>query len=96
LHYILFYDLVEDYVTKRETFRGDHLRRAQEAFEKGDLVLGGALSDPADVALLVFNGPTPAAAEAFAKADPYVVNHLVKSWRVRKWMTVVGEGLSPP
>jgi len=28
---------------------------------------------------------------AFAKADPYVKNGLVKSWRVRKWATVIGE-----
>ena len=31
-------------------------------------------------------------ASAFAANDPYVVNGLVKNWRVREWTTVVGEG----
>jgi hypothetical protein len=30
-------------------------------------------------------------AETFAKTDPYVLNGLVSSWRVREWATVVGE-----
>jgi hypothetical protein len=42
--------------------------------------------------MLVFRGPSADAAEAFAKADPYVRNGVVKQWRVRKWNTVVGDG----
>ena len=33
---------------------------------------------------------SPAAAEAFAVADPYVRAGLVTRWRVREWTTVVG------
>ena len=40
--------------------------------------------------MLLFSGDSPAAAEAFAKADPYVVNGIVTKWRVRPWTTVVG------
>jgi uncharacterized protein YciI len=29
-------------------------------------------------------------AERFAKNDPYVLNGLVKQWRVREWTTVLG------
>src|SRR2546430_35769 len=64
--------------------------------ERGELVLAGALADPVDGAVLVFRGPTPQAAEAFARADPYVANKLVTRWRVRKWTTVVGEGVTSP
>ena len=28
--------------------------------------------------------------EAFAQADPYVRNGLVREWRVREWNVVVG------
>ena len=36
-------------------------------------------------------------AENFAKADPYVVNGLVKRWHVREWTTVVGDlSANPP
>ncbi|MGA2991975.1 MAG: YciI-like protein [Candidatus Korobacteraceae bacterium] len=95
MHYLLFYELVDGYVEKRAPFREQHLKYARQAFERGELVLAGALSDPVDGAVLVFRGPTPQFAEAFAKSDPYVVNGLIKSWRVRKWVTVIGEGSAP-
>jgi uncharacterized protein YciI len=40
--------------------------------------------------VLLFRGDSPAAAENFAKSDPYVLNGLIKDWRVREWTTVVG------
>lgn len=72
-------------------YRRAHLSHARAAVERGELVLGGALSDPVDGAVLLFRGESQAAAEAFARADPYVVNGLVTGWRVRAWTTVVGE-----
>jgi uncharacterized protein YciI len=94
MHYLLWYEVVDDYVTRRAAFRDQHLALARQAHERGELVLGGALADPADAALLVFRSAE--AAEAFAKADPYVANGIVKKWRVRKWVTVIGEGASAP
>ena len=96
MHWILFYDVVDDYVAKRAPFRAAHLELARRAFDRGELVLAGALADPADGAVLVFRGPSSQAAEAFAKADPYVTRGLVTRWRVRKGVTVVGDGASPP
>ena len=92
MHYVLLYDVVDDYVARRAPFREEHLRLAREAHDRGEVVLAGALADPADGAMLVFRGPTSETAEAFAKADPYVRNGVVKQWRVRKWNTVVGDG----
>ena len=96
MHHILFYDVVENFTEKRTPFRGAHLASVREAFERGELVLAGALAEPADVAVLVFRGSTGETAETFARNDPYVKNGLVKGWRVRKWMTVIGDGASPP
>ena len=96
MHFILLYDLVDDYLTRRERYRSLHLEHARRAYERGDLVLAGALADPVDGAVLVFRGASPEAAKEFAKTDPYVVNGLVTAWRVRKWMTVIGEGATPP
>ena len=90
MHYLLIYDVVPDYVTRRAAFRDEHLSLAWQAQERGDLVLGGALADPVDGAVLLFSGDSSAAAEAFAAADPYVRNGLVTKWRVRAWTTVVG------
>ncbi|MFO7278442.1 MAG: YciI-like protein [Pseudomonadota bacterium] len=96
MHYLLFYDLSPDYLERRPAFRAEHLALAWQAHERGELVLGGALADPADCAVLLFQGDSPEPAERFAKADPYVRNGLVKSWRVRPWTTVVGEFAATP
>ena len=96
MHFLLFYDVVDDYVDRRAPFRAQHLSLIQKAHDCGELVMAGALADPADGAVLVFRGPSPEPAESFAKADPYVLNGLVKRWRVRPWNTVVGDGATPP
>ena len=96
MHYLLFYDVTPEYLTRRAEFRNAHLKLAWEAAERGELVLGGALGDPVDGAILFFKGPSPEAAERFARSDPYVHNGLVARWRVRPWTTVVGESAATP
>jgi hypothetical protein len=90
MYYLLLYDVVENYVEKRKPLRDAHLDSARKAFERGELVLGGAFADPVDGAALVFKGEDPSLAERFARNDPYVVNGLVRNWRVRAWNVVVG------
>ena len=48
------------------------------------------------MAVLMFQGDSPAAAEAFARADPYVTQGLVTSWKVRQWNTVIGDDATTP
>lgn len=69
---------------------------ARQAVERGELVLGGALANPVDGAVLLFRGSSPAVAERFASADPYVKNGLVTRWHVREWTTVVGPEAEVP
>lgn len=95
-HYLLIYDLADDYLTRRGEFRGVHLNMAWAAHQRGELVLGGALAEPVDRAILMFKGDSANVAEDFAKADPYVLNGLIKSWSVRPWMTVVGDTAANP
>jgi uncharacterized protein len=96
MHYLLMYDLVPGYLEQRGAYRDEHLALAWAASERGELLLGGALSDPTDCAVLLFQSDSPAAAEAFARADPYVRAGLVSHWRVREWTTVVGEQATKP
>jgi uncharacterized protein YciI len=96
MHYLLLYDVVPDYVARRVPLRSAHLTHARAAVARGELVLGGALANPPDGAVLLFRGDSPAVAEAFARADPYVANGLVTSWRVREWTTVVGDKAEVP
>lgn len=89
-YFALFYEVVDDFVARRAPFRDAHLSYARAAHLRGDLVLAGALADPADTALIIFQGPSPDAATDFAKHDPYVLQGLVKHWKVRLWTVVVG------
>jgi uncharacterized protein len=95
-HWLRFYDVVDDYVTRRIPLRKVHIEHAQAAHARNELVLAGALADPPDGAVLIFQGETAAAAEQFAKTDPYVINGLITRWRVREWTTVVGEAALTP
>jgi len=91
MHYLLFYEVADDYVEKRAQFRDAHLALAWKASERGELVLAGALANPLSGALLLFKGDAPEVAEKFAIADPYVTNGIVRRWYVREWTTVVGD-----
>ncbi|MEW9580404.1 YciI-like protein [Paraburkholderia sp. DGU8] len=96
MHYLLMYELVPDYLERRPQYRDAHLKLAWAAAERGELLLAGALAEPADSAVLLFEGDSPDAAQAFARADPYVLAGLVARWRVRQWTTVVGERAARP
>ncbi len=93
-HHLLTYDLAPDYLERRAAFREAHLAMAWAAADEGRLVLGGAVGDPPESALLVFT--EAAAAEAFARGDPYVLQGLVRGWRVTPWTTVIGRDASTP
>ena len=95
-HYLLFYELVDDYLTRRAEFRDVHLGLAWKASDRGELVLAGALANPVDGAVLLFKGDSPEVAERFARADPYVTNGIVKRWYVREWTTVAGTDATTP
>jgi uncharacterized protein len=89
-YYALFYDVVENFVERRAPYRKEHLKLADEANLRGELVLAGALAEPADGALIIFRGDDSSVASSFAQRDPYVQNGLVKHWEVRPWTVVVG------
>ncbi len=91
MHYLLFYEVIPGFTDARAPFRAEHLALARQAVADGELLLGGALADPVDGAVLLFQGESPAVATGFADADPYVRHGLVTRWHVRPWNTVVGD-----
>ena len=95
-HFLLFYDTAPDYLQRRADHRNEHLHLAWAAVQRGELLLGGALADPVDGAVLLFQGDTAEVAHAFARADPYVREGLVTAWHVRAWTTVVGAQAATP
>lgn len=95
-YYALFYHVVDRFVERRTPFREAHLSHAQKASSRGELVLAGALAEPADMALIVFRAESSDVAREFAEKDPYVRNGLVQRWEVRPWNVVVGEYANLP
>lgn len=78
-YFAVLYEVVDDYVARRAPFREEHLKRMREAQERGEVVMGGAFTDPPDKALLIFRADDRIKVETFVRQDPYVVNGLVKS-----------------
>lgn len=89
-YFALFYDVVDDFVARREPFRSEHLRLATESHQRGEIVLAGALAEP-PAALIIFHSSDKSTAAEFASQDPYVLNGLVENWTVRPWNVVVGQ-----
>jgi uncharacterized protein YciI len=89
-YYALTYYLVDDYLARRAEFRENHLQLAREAHTRGELILAGAFSEPADRALLVFRVPDSSVVEKFIASDPYVIHGLVTRWEIRPWTVVIG------
>lgn len=95
-HFLLFYEAAADYLARRAEFRAAHLTKAWQASQRDELVLGGALADPADGAVLLFKAESRSVVEEFARADPYVTSGLVKRWHIREWTTVAGDDAMTP
>lgn len=80
--YALIYKYVQGMAEKRIPYRNNHLEYAKLAEGKG-LLLGGALQDPIDTGILLFE-----AEESFVKDyaanDPYTTNGLVESFSIRE------------
>lgn len=93
MYCILFYVYVENIIEKRKPYREEHLALAQRFVKEGKLILGGAYSEPADGAAIIFKVETKEEVIAFVENDPYVKNNLVTQWSIREWNAVVGTAL---
>ena len=87
-YYILTYETITTYLEKRAQYREEHLNLANKYVDLGQLIMGGALENPADKAVLVFKCDEETV-KKFVANDPYVKNGLVNHWHIRKWNVVV-------
>ncbi|MGA3156464.1 MAG: YciI-like protein [Steroidobacteraceae bacterium] len=96
MHFLLFYEFVPDYLTRRTAHREKHLQLAWDSQLRGELILAGPFADPVDGAVLMFKCDSRSVPEHFAATDPYVTGGLVTRWSVREWTTVVGNDATKP
>ena len=95
-YYAMFYEVVDDFVARRAPFREEHLGLAQDAHRRGEIVLAGALAEPANRALIILRGESPEVVRSFAQKDPYVRYGLVSHWELRPWTVVIGGDTTMP
>ena len=88
MHFILFYDYVDDILEKRTPYREGHLALIKEYMAAGKMLMAGALTDPVDGGVLIFKADGRDSVEAFVNSDPYVAAGLVTGWRIREWAVV--------
>lgn len=86
--YMLTYNYVEDMINRRAPFRDAHIAYAKE-FEGKGLLLGGALQNPVDAGVLLFDAAEKDVVQ-YAENDPYMKNGLIKSYTVREIMFAFG------
>lgn len=90
VQYLLIYDVVDDYLERRQPLRAEHFALAEQYVARGQLLLGGAAGEPVEHAVLVFRAASEDVPAGFAQADPYVKHGIVTRWRVLPWHTVAG------
>jgi uncharacterized protein len=82
--YVLFYQSAENLRSKAPAHFAAHTTRVQEFHGRGTLLMVGTFGNPQDEgAMSIFT--TREAAEEFANGDPFVINRVVRSWKVLEW-----------
>jgi uncharacterized protein YciI len=87
MKYVLIYDSADDVAQTAPVHFAAHRARWKDFQADGTLLLIGPYSDQSG-ALAVFT--TRAAAEEFARSDPFVLNGVVRAWSVKEWAEALG------
>ena len=88
MKYVLFYESADDVASKAPAHFPAHSARLEEFHARGDLLLVGTFADPQkDGSMSVFR--TREAAEEFVRDDPFVLNGVVRDWRLLEWNEIL-------
>jgi uncharacterized protein YciI len=88
MKYVVFYESADDVAAKAPAHFAAHRAHWGSFVEKGELAMIGTFADAQqDGSMAVFT--TRESAEAFVKDDPFVLNGVVKSWRILEWNEVL-------
>lgn len=87
-HFILQYKYVPEILEKREPHRQGHLDAIKKGLAEKKLVVAGAIADPVDGGLLIFQGVSKEEVEQYAKDDPYYKNGLIADYHIRPYLRV--------
>lgn len=75
----------------RAPHRKAHLDLVSLSMNSGDILMGGALADPPDKAVIIWKTDNISTVEEFVKNDPYYINGVVTSYTIRPWVVVINK-----
>jgi uncharacterized protein len=85
---VVFYESGSDLGARASDFMAAHKARYTEFGRRGELLMIGPFANAQeDGAMGIFT--TRAAAEEFARGDPFVLNGVVRNWYIREWYEVL-------
>jgi uncharacterized protein len=85
--YLLFYEPEDDVLEKAPAHFPAHSARLDGFHADGTLLMVGTFADPTEGSMSIFT--TREAAEAFVRQDPFVLNGVIRDWRIREWDEVL-------
>jgi uncharacterized protein len=81
---VVLYASADDVMSKAPVHFPAHRARLDEFEARGELLMVGTFGDPqAEGSMAIFSDR--AAAEAFVREDPFVLNGVVGSYEIRDW-----------
>lgn len=84
MKYVLFYESADDLMARAPAVFPAHRARWAEFRADGSLLMIGPFADAqGQGSMAIFR--TREAAEAFASSDPFVLEGVVKAWRIQEW-----------
>jgi uncharacterized protein YciI len=82
--YVVFYEPADDVASKAPAHFPAHAARLEEFHARGTLLMVGAFAHPQeDGSMAIFARCEDA--EEFVRGDPFVLNGVVRSWRILDW-----------
>jgi uncharacterized protein YciI len=87
--YLLFYEPVDDVLSKAPTHLPAHSARLDDFHKRGTLLMVGTFANPQEGSLSIFT--TREAAEEFVEGDPFVLNGVIRNWQIREWDEVLAQ-----
>jgi len=91
MHFILTYQTVKNFNDRKQRFRSKHLELVKSYYQQRKLIMGGALLEPNDAALLIFKCDGLAEVEAFVEKDIYYQKGLILEYSIRQWSVAIGD-----
>lgn len=92
MYFLVKYKFVSNFIERRKEVREDHLCYIRAAFDRGEVIAGGAYGDKDDISggLIIFKLDSKERANQFVTKDPFYTAGLLTDYEIHEWQVVVG------